>query len=92
MEAEEIAVIAIGIIIPILGFFLRRVMAQVDQLDKTKESNTTNVALIKQRLKSAEEKLEKHHGEIGAQKVQNGAFDVMFAKIDGKLDMLLSEK
>lgn len=90
MEVEEIAVIAIGIIIPILGFFLKRVMAKVDHLDRKKESNTTEVALIKQRLKAAEQKLDKHHSEIGAQQIVNSEFKILFAEINGTLNQINS--
>jgi 5-methylcytosine-specific restriction endonuclease McrBC GTP-binding regulatory subunit McrB len=88
MEAHDFIGYIVGAGILVISFFLKRVMNQVDNLQKNKEKSYTTIALLRADMDAAKIKLDAHHASIGAQQVQNSKFDILFTQIEGTLQAI----
>jgi len=83
-----IAVSGIGLI----AWFLKRTVNRMERDIKDLSDKEKDAATYEYRLEQVEKKVNAHHKKLGAQDVQNTEFKVWLTKIDGKLDLLLSQK
>ena len=101
MEAPQIDTYILGGLLAVAGYFLKKVLADVDNLKKaevkhqlTDQKIESNLAMIERNEKVMFKKFTNLHTKNDAQEVLNTEFKVLFASIVAKQDqtlMLLKE-
>ena len=89
--SEILSFLAVGGI-SLIAWFLRRTVRQMEEDIKALTEREKDAATYEYRLEQVEHKVNSHHKKLGAQDIQNTEFKVWLTKIDGKLDLLLSQK
>lgn len=87
MELIHIFSTMLGGLLLVIAYFLKSVFSDVKKL----KDKDVELALMDLRMKSAEKRIESHHGKIGDQALKSTEFDILFTRIDGRLDSILEK-
>lgn len=95
---SQIGIPVLGIVIGILGFFLKKVLADVDSLKECEVDNKVLANQVQTMEKQHDElktefykKYSKFNAKFEKQDDLNGTFKEVLSSINAKLDMLLSK-